>query len=104
MDEKTKEQLSALMDGELESAQQDKILRQLAQDKDLQQRWQGYHLIGDALREDKSITTKPSRQKLKALFFTFTIITLLGLASLSHTKAKSYIQAEQINNQPHSLS
>lgn len=45
-----KEQLSALMDGQLEDADCDGCLRRLKDDDDLREDWAVYHLIGDALR------------------------------------------------------
>lgn len=44
-----KEKLSALMDGESFDSE---LLSSLTQDRTLQQRWQSYHLIRDALRGD----------------------------------------------------
>lgn len=50
MAEKTDEQLSALMDGECSKLEIDLALRRLAKDADLKERWEHYHLIGDAIR------------------------------------------------------
>lgn len=44
-----KEQISALMDGDLSDAE---LLNELGQDSDLQDTWGRYHLIGDAMRGD----------------------------------------------------
>ena len=44
-----KEQLSALMDGDLSDAE---VLNELEMDSDLQDTWGRYHLIGDAMRGD----------------------------------------------------
>lgn len=44
-----KEQISALMDGDLSDAQ---VLNELELDSDLQDTWGRYHLIGDAMRGD----------------------------------------------------
>ncbi|QXB31512.1 transcriptional regulator [Aeromonas sp. FDAARGOS 1405] len=44
-----KEQISALMDGELSDAE---VLNELEMDSDLQDTWGRYHLIGDAMRGD----------------------------------------------------
>lgn len=46
-----KEQLSALMDGEVLDSE---LLGSLGKDKSLQQTWQSYHLIRDTLRGDMS--------------------------------------------------
>ena len=50
MSEKVDEQISALVDGELGSDEQEFLLRRLAQDKGLQGKWDRYHLISDALQ------------------------------------------------------
>lgn len=50
MNEKVDEQISALVDGELGSDEQEFLLRRLAQDKGLQGKWDRYHLISDALQ------------------------------------------------------
>lgn len=50
MTEKVNEQISALVDGELDSEEQEFLLRRLAQDQDLQSKWDRYHLISDALQ------------------------------------------------------
>ena len=44
-----KEQISALMDGDLSDAE---VLHELEMDSDLQDTWGRYHLIGDAMRGD----------------------------------------------------
>lgn len=44
-----KEQISALMDGDLSDAE---VLNELEMDSDLQDTWDRYHLIGDAMRGD----------------------------------------------------
>ena len=50
MSEKVDEQISALVDGELGSDEQEFLLRRLAQDKGLQGKWDRYHLMSDALQ------------------------------------------------------
>ncbi|HEH9417103.1 MAG: sigma-E factor negative regulatory protein [Aeromonas sobria] len=47
-----KEQISALMDGELSDAE---VLNELEMDSDLQETWGRYHLIGNAMRGDLSV-------------------------------------------------
>ncbi|EKP0259938.1 MAG: sigma-E factor negative regulatory protein [Aeromonas sobria] len=47
-----KEQISALMDGELSDAE---VLNELEMDSDLQDTWGRYHLIGNAMRGDLSV-------------------------------------------------
>lgn len=50
MTEKVNEQISALVDGELGSEEQEFLLRRLVQDQELQRKWNRYHLISDALQ------------------------------------------------------
>lgn len=47
------ERLSALVDGECDAQEVARFTRQWGGDALLQQRWQTYHLIGDALRSDE---------------------------------------------------
>ncbi|ELM3614445.1 transcriptional regulator [Aeromonas sobria] len=47
-----KEQISALIDGELSDAE---VLNELEMDSDLQDTWGRYHLIGNAMRGDLSV-------------------------------------------------
>jgi len=42
--------LSALIDGELDAAEYDKIIKQLKADTTLKDKWTRYHLIGDAMK------------------------------------------------------
>ncbi len=52
MADTTAEQLSVVVDGECEARELDFALRRLASDNDLKMRWQSYHLISDALRNN----------------------------------------------------
>ena len=52
MTDKTSEQLSAFIDGELPKTEQTLLLHRLKQDKVLQHQWQRYHLIRDAMRKN----------------------------------------------------
>ena len=49
-----KNEISALIDGELGSGAVDGCLRRLKQENDLSQTWHDYHLIGDVLRGEIS--------------------------------------------------
>jgi sigma-E factor negative regulatory protein RseA len=46
------QELSSLMDGELEGAEADRAIGGCCRNDELKQKWQAYHLIGDALRGD----------------------------------------------------
>lgn len=50
-----REKISELLDDELESAQQEEVLRTIAQDSDLAATWQRYHLIRAAVRNESIV-------------------------------------------------
>lgn len=54
------EQLSAWMDGELDSQQARDAAARVLSDPELHDRWQGWHLAGDALRSS-SLAIRPSK-------------------------------------------
>lgn len=49
------EQFSALVDGELDGKEGDALLARLKADTELQDGWDHYHLIGDALRQNRQL-------------------------------------------------
>lgn len=51
MSEQIREQLSALLDGELPAQERDLLLARLARDSALRTHWSNYQLIGDGLRK-----------------------------------------------------
>ncbi len=51
-DDKTKESLSALIDGEMDEHEMVRSIRELQNAAEQRQTWQRYHLIGDALRKN----------------------------------------------------
>jgi sigma-E factor negative regulatory protein RseA len=59
MADKTAEQLSVLVDGECEVWELEFALRRLGSDPELKARWQSYHLISDALRNNLPDTVTP---------------------------------------------
>ena len=50
MNEQTRENISALMDGELPRQNLTGLIEDLSTDQDLQYLWNRYHIIGDAIR------------------------------------------------------
>jgi sigma-E factor negative regulatory protein RseA len=54
-----KEQISALMDGELDDRAAGAALDALAGDREAQSAWRTYHLIGDAMRESRRPAAAP---------------------------------------------
>lgn len=51
-----KSKVSALMDGELDQQDASGVIESLRKDDDLQQEWETYHLIGDALRQSSRLS------------------------------------------------
>jgi sigma-E factor negative regulatory protein RseA len=58
MNDKVNEQLSSMVDDELPGSEQEFLLRRLQQDDELQGTWSRYHLIGEAMRQHISSTSK----------------------------------------------
>lgn len=49
-------EVSALMDGELESEDVSRVVEMLDRNSELKQHWETYHLIGDALRQSSQLS------------------------------------------------
>jgi sigma-E factor negative regulatory protein RseA len=58
MSENLKESLSALMDNEVDDLELRRILKNLAEDKSLQETWERYHLVSSCLKRE--VHSKPS--------------------------------------------
>lgn len=52
-----KEQLSALMDSELSDAEAARLIKSMKNSDTLQESWETYHLLGDALRKSPQLST-----------------------------------------------
>jgi sigma-E factor negative regulatory protein RseA len=50
--EQINEQVSALMDGELDKSHQSLLIKRLSQDPELQRQWERFHLISDVLKNN----------------------------------------------------
>lgn len=61
-----KQQVSDLMDGELDGSQHDAAWRALAKDDELRDSWRTYHLIGECLRGDTGLPRESCTQKILA--------------------------------------
>lgn len=55
MNDKTREAISALMDGEADELEVHRSLNQLKESPELREQWQRYHLMGAVLKEEASI-------------------------------------------------
>ena len=59
--------LSSLMDGELEAREADRIIRDCCTDAELKLKWQAYHLIGEALRGERPHPGASTRRIMEAI-------------------------------------
>lgn len=66
-DDDTLEHLSALVDGESDAQATARFARAWRDDAQLRQRWQTYHLIGDALRSDELARHQPGDAFMQGL-------------------------------------
>lgn len=61
------QELSTLMDGELQAHEAERAIRTVCGSEELKQKWQEYHLIGDALRGDDPHGAAACRRIMAAL-------------------------------------
>lgn len=61
------EKISALMDGELDRHRAQQELARLKQQQELRERWDTFHLIGDALRGERLLSSEFNRRLSKCL-------------------------------------
>jgi sigma-E factor negative regulatory protein RseA len=61
------QELSTLMDGELEADAAERAIRGCCGNEELKRKWQAYHLIGDALRGEGPCRTASTRRIMEAL-------------------------------------
>ncbi len=57
-----REEISVLMDGELDDRAADELIDAMARDRKALETWRTYHLIGDALREKESVPAAAARR------------------------------------------
>jgi sigma-E factor negative regulatory protein RseA len=50
------EKISALMDGELDGQQAQQQIRRLGENEELASNWHAFHLIGDAMRNERPLS------------------------------------------------
>ena len=61
------QELSSLMDGELEAHEAERAIRGCCGNEELKQKWQAYHLIGEALRGEEPCRSASTRRIMAAL-------------------------------------
>ena len=54
-----KEKISALLDGEADDLERERVLRALDNDPELSATWERYHLLGTAIRHDLEVMASP---------------------------------------------
>ncbi len=59
--------LSLLMDGELEAREADRAIRTCCGDEEMKRTWQAYHVIGEALRGEAPHTGASTRRIMEAI-------------------------------------
>ncbi len=61
------QELSSLMDGELQAQEAERAIRSCCGNEELKQKWQAYHLIGEALRGDGPCRSASTRRIMEAI-------------------------------------
>jgi len=61
------QELSSLMDGELEAHEAGRIIRSCCGNEELKQKWQDYHVIGEALRGEGPCRSASTRRIMAAI-------------------------------------
>lgn len=61
------QEISSLMDGELEPQQAERVVRAACLDADTMQKWQAYHLIGEVMRGSVPHPTRTAQRVREAL-------------------------------------
>lgn len=67
MNDRIKESLSALVDGETDELEVRRILNQVEQDNELRESWQRYQMIGSLMRDEPVAATDLSRGIMQAI-------------------------------------
>jgi len=62
-----KEKLSALMDGELDGQHAQRAINAIADEEELKQVWDAYHMIGDAMRANSHVAVNVRQQVAERL-------------------------------------
>lgn len=77
------QELSSLMDGELDGPEAERIIRSCFGNEELKQKWQAYHVIGDALRGDAPCRAASTRRIMDALASEPTVLAPRRIAAAS---------------------
>ncbi len=110
-----REQLSALIDGELPSEECELLVRRISNSAELSRSWHAYHLIGDALRDQLSGAAQqlaprvrdalsekvtgyyvPARTRLRRWSTVAAGVAVLGLAGLAGALISSHIEPGKV--------
>jgi sigma-E factor negative regulatory protein RseA len=77
------QELSTLMDGELDGQQAERIIRGCFGNEELKRKWQDYHVIGDALRGDSPCRAASTRRIMEAIAAEPTVLAPRRIAAAS---------------------
>ncbi len=61
------QELSSLMDGELEAREAERAIRSCCGNEELKRKWQSYHLIGEAMRGECAMPGASTRRIMEAI-------------------------------------
>lgn len=77
------QELSTLMDGELDGQEAERIIRSCIGNEELKRKWQHYHVIGDTLRGDSPCREASTRRIMDAIAAEPTVLAPRRIASAS---------------------
>lgn len=77
------QELSSLMDGELEAHEADRAIRGCCGNEELKRKWHAYHLIGEAMRGEEPCRSASTRRIMEAIAAEPTVLAPRRAASAS---------------------
>jgi sigma-E factor negative regulatory protein RseA len=77
------QELSSLMDGELDGHEAERTIRSCCGNEELKQKWQAYHVIGDALRGDCPCRSASTKRIMEAIASEPTVLAPRRFAAAS---------------------
>ncbi|WP_047541565.1 sigma-E factor negative regulatory protein [Methylotenera versatilis] len=90
-----KDQLSALIDGEFDVASAEHLITSIQSGGEMESCWQHYHLIGDAMRGDRYLSSDFSARVMSALEAEPTVLAPKAALDNQIERKKSLFQSNQ---------
>ena len=90
-----KDQLSALIDGEFDVASAEHLITSIQSGGEMETCWQRYHLIGDAMRGDRYLSSDFSARVMSALDAEPTVLAPKPAINNQVERKKSLLQSNQ---------